>query len=269
MSILNIQDLHQKFRDRTNSINASIVDYRMLTPQLAKVVVSFVVGSSVSKIQLQHALAKTLRDKGLAIESSFRIASTTHGVTAVVGFVRAGSTIREYKPETSGFKVMASNLLMDESDTSLWQINDAPDGTRYLARHGTEDLSQLVHLAKVTSNTLPKLKMLSTVDVSVGDFVAYVNRSSLEVNHGYAICANADSVSILPVDGENETLDTISLDDVVESVDLEGEDVTTAAMQTAALQDPEKLKEYYSQVYSGQPEYYAKLCRIIDEAAAL
>jgi hypothetical protein len=75
-------------------------------------------------------------------------------------------------------------------------------------------------------------------------------------------------VTVLPFDGDS-TFDNVPLEDVIESIDLEGEDITAGTLTTAALQDPEKLKEYYAQIYGGQPEYYTKLCKIIDESAAL
>lgn len=268
MTKLNLETVYSKFAERSQSVVAAINDYELINDKLAKVVCTFAkIGTNVTKDQLQKSIATLLSGRGLVVENSFReVTHNTSAQSVMVGYVYAGHQVRDYDEAivTASMKTMANNLLMD-GDESLWEIKSSPDGSKYLARHGTEDLSQLVALARVRDSNTPKIRTLSGTSTSVREFVAFIDKTLCEVRYGYVVAANENSLDIQTLEDD---VQTVTNDDVIESVDLDGEDVAecsdNVSTTLSALTNPDRMKEYYKKMFSYSPEYYEKLVRIID-----
>jgi len=266
MTKLDLNKVYSKFADRQNAVVAAIHDYELINDKLIKVVCTFAkIGTNVTKDNLQKSIATLLSGRGLVVENSFReVEHSTLAHNVMVGYIYAGHQVRDYdeKVVKASMKTMANNLLMD-TDQSLWEIKSSPDGSKYLARHGTEDLSQLVALAKVRDTNSPKIRTLSTTQTKSMEFVAFINKAKCEVGYGYVVKADADSLEVLSTEDEVMNIDT---DDVIEAVDLNEEDVMECSkvVTTANLVNPEKMKEYYQKMFSYAPEYYQQLVKIID-----
>src|ERR1700676_2545328 len=132
----------------TNTV--SITDYQMKTATLAKVIVSFT--GKQTKDELRASLLQKFDGLAAPVEDSFRIVKA--GVA--VGFIRANKEVRVVndKELRASYRVMSSNIMMDNADKSLWEIREGKAG-KFLARHGHEDLSELVNASVNRRSDVP------------------------------------------------------------------------------------------------------------------
>src|SRR5271167_1679662 len=116
-------------KQNVSTTTVAITDYKMKSETLAKVIVSFT--GSQSKEELRSALLEKFDGLAAPVEDSFRIVKA--GVA--VGFVRANKEVRVVsdKEIRASYKVMSSNIMMDNDDKSLWEVREGKAG-KFLAR---------------------------------------------------------------------------------------------------------------------------------------
>ena len=259
----------------TSLVVASIQDYQEITPDLYKVVVAFNTFESDKKERFD-ALAKLFNGAARPIENSFRVIAGAKS-PAVVGFIARNVEVRPYEAAAATkYRALASNLLMDETDDTLWQVHAAGED-KYLARHSEESLGELVSLASLRQEhyryDLPRLVHIASTDIQTNEYIAYVNPTTLEISHGYVVAAlDGDSEGTLPVmDSETQERVNINPETVVESAFLNGGDVEhiKRTKQVAVTYSPDswnaaEMKAYYKQVFSYAPEYLKEIEKIID-----
>ncbi len=256
-----------RISSKLTAFRISVNDYKMITPTLARVVLNMN-GTPEDSLQMRVAVAKLFKQQASAVEGSFRWASRSGDVKAVVGYVRANNDVREFDAKADGakYRAMASNLLMDNADKTLWEVRSGSGDSKYLARHGNEDLSSLVHLATSFRSVSPRLAQTASGVPAQKDFVAFVDRKTEEVRYGFAVTsATAQTQGMLTVvaTDDEEAID-VPEEDVVDVYETDGEDTAQVAVAASGL-SKEAMIAYYKKAYSYDPAYIQEIIKMIDQ----
>lgn len=236
---------------------------------LFKVVVTF--SKPADKQDLYRAVAAATNNRVAPVEASFR---HIPGTSAYVGFVAHNSEVREYETASvEKMKVMASNLLMDEQDHSLWEVRSNGDA-KFLTRHAEDDLSSLVSLASVRVDNrqfgVPVLSSLGVAAPVVNEAMVYVNPKTACVSHAIIIAECED--------GEIEAIDMDSLERVkvdpelvVEMASFNADEVMAEFPEVAAPDGytAPTMEAYYKQVFGYDAAYWAEFKKILDSRATI
>lgn len=280
------------------TVATALTDYKPVTSTLARVIVS--ASTKASSADLRQALARTFSNKASPVAGSFR-AIESAGAATYYGFVRLNRTVKPYD-DAGKMRQLASNLLMDSTDQSLWQITAGPNGQKMLARKTNDDLSQLLQTAKVLAMRTPVLANVA-VEPAVREFAAFVDPNTESLRFGYILASRtvegASVVDILPnvrldgfygetaseTDGNqdvtlNEQRDqepvTVDVAMIVESAFVEEADAETFQIEVPEGSGADKLKFYFRKLYDAYTtdhekaaEYYNMLAEAIDQHAAI
>jgi len=255
---------------RVNTFSVNLQDYELLTPTVARVMITYS-GTAPIKEEVRASLSKLFGQQAAPIENSFRSLERTGGSKCLAGFIRYQSDVHEYDETASSnqgrYKQMASNLLMDNEDKSMWEVKAGSTG-KYLVRHGEEDLSELVHLAHARKSGAPTLAQLASVPAESREFVAYVDLKHEEVMHGYVV-AKADDAKMTVVafegDGEVEEISTAQLVEVAAFDNGEDEKAMGTKLAVTAAGDRQAMIDYYKKAYSYSQDYINQIIDIIDQ----
>ena len=159
---------------------ATIHEYKMVTPTLAKITCS--VAKGASKESILASISRALKHAGTAVASSFRMLDAT----TAVGFVAAS---RETRPVESlanlakDFRVLSSNMYLDAKDKTLWEMKEGASG-KYLARNGVDNLESLVQASRISpSGSTPRLNRVAMASLDKHDLVAFVTQLFRQVQH--------------------------------------------------------------------------------------
>lgn len=256
-----------RIASKLSSFRFSVNDYQIVSPTLAKVVLNMS-GNPDSPITIRTAIAKLFKNQASAVENSFRWATRQGDIKTAVGFVKANVDVREFEEaEASGkYRVMSANLLMDNDDRSLWEVREGAQ-TKYLARQGNEDLTELVHLATARVTGSPRLMQIASGVPATKDFLAFVDTETEEVRYGFAVSAAVDSkVTVVATDDESTV--EVAESNIIDVFELDSEEC--ARLSTTAAADglsKEAMIEYYKKAYSYSPEYIAEIIKMIDQHA--
>jgi hypothetical protein len=244
----------------------SITDHQIVAAKVAKVIVAFT--GRQTKESLTEALTAQLKHLATPIESSFRIVKDN----VAVGFIRANREIRAVDDDNqlkANYRVMASNIMMDNRDRTLWELKEGTGG-KFLARHGEEDLSELVHAATKNRTDIPKIRNLALATAGVKEFVAYAG-SSGDMEYGFCIQASTKDEVLKVVSKSSRETVVIPMSAVAGVYDikipLSAHKKITAAGWTR--DDVKQSKDYYSQLYAYAPDYLDEVISQIEESAAL
>lgn len=243
----------------------NLQDYKMVSPTLAKVVITMT-GQAPVKEQVRASVADLFKGLASPVTASFRQLTNTGSTSVLVGFVKASSEVRSMTDVNKDkMKAMASNLLMDETDQSLWEIRKGSTG-QYLVKQGEEDLSELANSLYARKVGMPTLANVADAEACSKEFAAFIDKNSEEVEHGYVIASEGGTTTILPY-GEDE-VKTIDSEQLVEVNNLDGEDVKAIGLQMAtASMDRNAMVEYYKKAYSYSPDYIQSIIDMIDQHA--
>lgn len=249
----------------------AIADYSMVSPTIARVIVSFTGKQTPSK--LAAAVAKITDNQAAIIENSFRLVTNN----SAVGYIRANREIRSVTENEirAGYKSASSNILMSNEDDSLWEVKKI-GGQTYLARQNNDNLEDLV-TAVANYNTIntPKLKLLSSVQPKRNELVAFVSDAG-DVDYGFVTATGNDSVKILSKASRKPVI--ASLNRVIASYEVDIDKKTDAAVRqnvskqvrAAARSDAETkatMTDYYNELYGYDPEYLAEVIKQINETS--
>lgn len=169
-----------------NTNTVAITDFKLVASKVARVILSFT--GDPTREEITANLCKQMKHLAAPVENSFRIIKA--GVA--IGYVRANTPVRNIESEkelTAGYKVMASNILMDKEDASLWEVRKGAGGT-FLARHGTEDLSELISASLNPRTGIPRLNHIAQASVAKREFVAFASASG-DMDYGFCVAANS------------------------------------------------------------------------------
>lgn len=249
-------------------VAAALHDLKELNKEVAKVVVTFSVESHDREKNFM-AIANLFDGMARPIEGSFRVIPSSQAFAAV-GFITKNTEVRQCTASAlQKYKVMAGNLLMDETDESLWELKTA-SGTKYLTRHSEETLGELVALASLKHHgelvRVGGVNQLVMASVQAGEYAVFVSPKNLEVRAGFIVSAGDESMEIL--DSETEEVEEVPNDMLIESAYLKTQEIA-AEVALPAQGNKSAMKEYYKQMFSFSPEYFKKMAEIIDGNAVL
>lgn len=247
----------------------SITDFKIVAKKLAKVIVAFT--SKPTREEVVEALTAKMQYLAAPVENSFRIIKDN----VAVGFVRASTEVRAIEDKEqlrANYKVMASNILMDNADKTLWEVKEGASG-KFLARHGHEDLSELVGAAINHRQDVPKIRQLAQASVAPREFVAFASASG-DMDYGFCIKAHTKEGVVCVVSATTGQAVNIPADVVASVIPVGGVKIPLSAHQriTAAGIDRNAVgqeKDYYTRLYSYAPDYLAEVIRQVEGTAAM
>ena len=245
-----------------NLTSYAIQDFNMVTPTLAHVLVTTSGDITEAKDEVRAGIAQLFSGLATPVADSFRKVTAN----TFIGFVRSASDTREFaESEVANFKEVASNLLMDKEDESLWDVRKGTTGT-YLVRHGNEDLSELASTVRRRQASKPTFSAIASVEAEPKEFAAFIDVKSEEVEHGYVVESNHKDgyVNILPVGGD--ALVKVEARCLIDVRDLQGADTKAMGIQVAAASlDANALIEYYRKAYPYAPDYVQSIIDMINQ----
>lgn len=248
--------------DFVNTNTVAITDFELKSPTIAKVIISFT--GRQTKDTIRAALLEKLDNQAAPVENSFRIVKA--GIA--VGFLRANTEVRvcDTKELRASYRVMSSNIMMDNKDRSLWEVREGAGG-KYLARHGNEDLSELIEAATKHRQDVPGLSKLSLAKAAKHEVVAFVSAAG-DMDYGFAIATNDTKVRV--VSSTTRTAVTVDYD----MVTFMGQCPVPRSVNRKILEagvsreDNKQQIEYYSKLFSYSPEYVKDFVAMIEQDTA-
>lgn len=252
--------------NKVRLFTTNLQDFSMLTPSLARVCVTLS-GDIPPRDQVRASLAELFKGHAAPVADSFRKLTTAGSMTTVVGFVKTLHEVRDLEEATKkGMKAMASNLLMDEGDKSLWEIRSGSSGSQYIVKQGDEDLSELATSLYVRKSGLPTLANVQDEPATAREFAAFVDLSSEELQHGFVISQEDGKMTVL-AHGEDE-VKTITSEQLVQVAHLDADDYKKAGVEVAATgMDKQAMVNYYKKLFHYSPEYVAMIEQVIEDYA--
>lgn len=269
-----MNEFRHNFLDKVSAsistFTVNLHDYRMVSPTVARVILSYT-GSTPAPDEVRARINKMMDGNAVAIAGSFRELTRAGDVKSLIGFVKASREVLPFDEVTASsgkYKALASNLLRQTEDDTLWEIKSGAAG-KYLAKQTAEDLRSLMHLAQATCSGLPKFNQIASLasNTQPREFAAYVDLNAEEVMHGYVVASSDDKVTVIAKE-TGESVE-IAADQMIHVLDLEGEDAQVAGTQMAAevAADKGAMIEYYNLAYRYDPAYIQKIIEMIDQHA--
>ena len=234
----------------------SLTDYKLLSPKLAKVIIAYT--GRQDRNTIAASLNKQMNHMAAVVENSFR--QVKAGVA--IGFVRTNKEVRVPANDNeirASYKVMSSNILMDNKDKSLWEVREGAGG-KYLARHGQEDLSELIESAVNRRTDVPNLRQIAMASAAKGEYVAFVSPSG-DMDYGFATGVRSDAVRVVSTTTQLQTV--VPKSHITASFNVP----IPKKLHQHALQAASKgeQKDYWSKLYGYDPAYMKEVQDQVDE----
>jgi hypothetical protein len=228
----------------------NIVDYRIKSPTLAKVVIAYT--GDIDRDYIKATLTEKLEYLATPVANSFK--QIKPGMA--VGFIRANKAVRAVSPNevSAKYREMSSNILMDKADSSLWEVKDGAAG-KYLARHGQEDLTALVEASIQRRPDAVRLNHITIAKAAPQELVAFVADDG-DVDHGFAIAGNDSQVKVLSFSRRIPV--TVDYDSVVSIYPVNiPKDLHKQVVASLTNEEKKQSRDYYTRLYSYDPAYLA------------
>jgi len=235
----------------------SITDYRMMNPTLARVVISYT-GRQDAESLRNSILAKS-NNLVAPVENSFREIRAD----VSVGFVRSNKELRyvdDPKQLRASYRVMSSNIMMDNKDKSLWEVRTGKGGT-FLARQGNEDLSELIEASIHRRNDIPGLRHVALAKAEPGEFASFVS-STGDMDYGFVTASNTEKAQIVSYILKMPMTVNQSLITALAKVPVKKSFVKEMVKAGLSRSDKDQAIEYWKRLYFYDPNY---LNAVIDQ----
>lgn len=244
----------------------NLQDFKLVTPSLARVCLT-ISGNVPTRDQVRASIADLFKGHASPVVNSFRQLTTAGHMQVVVGFVKTLHEVRDLDTATQkGMKAMASNLLMDEADKSLWEIRKGSSGSQYIVKQGDEDLSELATSLYQRKAGMPTLANVQDEPAAAKEFAAFIDLASEELQHGFVVSSEGDKMLVIA--HGDDTPKEISTAQLVQVAHLDAEDYKKAGIEMAASgMDRNAMVEYYKKAYGYSPEYVQQIIEMIDQHA--
>jgi hypothetical protein len=223
--------------------------------------------------EVTASIVEAIGSKVTCIAGSFREIDTAGDKLHLIGYVASHAPmVPMTKAVTARMTVIAKNVLMDPADESTWDIKEV-GGQKFLCRQENEDLSQLLTLARHRDTAAHTFDEMLDGVPRAREYVTYVDTDAAETRHGYCISSTEDTVQVLC--RQSGQVANVDLRAVVEIHNMGDSDAHIhAAVETAGRKFAQAsemadggnltdMREYYREVFSYDPEYYAKFEEII------
>jgi hypothetical protein len=251
----------------------SVTEYRMVTDRVAKVIVTSAVSALEDLRQVSAAILDKFQGNAAPIADSF---TWLQPGRSMIGYVASTRVTRDIDDSSlkANYRVLSSNLYMDASDESLWEMKEGAGG-RYLARQGHDDLSSLIEAARVSPRgSTPRMASVISASASPKEFVSFVYDSGYgipAVEYGFCVARKNGQLDVLS--SSNNQKVTISDDAIVSSHQIALAEahakITATKNFTAATTSAMGIEEYYRTAYQYAPDYVEKLIKQIQEMRAM
>lgn len=247
-----------------SSATVAITDFKMQTPSIAKVIISFT--GKQTKDTIREALLAKLDRQAAPIENSFRVVKETNTGGVAVGFLRANREVRVVDNEKqlrASYRALGSNIMMDQADKSLWEVKDGAGG-KYLARHGNEDLSELVQASVHRRADIPGISKLAMAKAARHELVAFVSPSG-DMDYGFAIGTRDDAVRV--VSATTQAAMAVDYNMVTFMAPVPVPRAVHKRITEAGLsrEDKNQQIEYYRKLFGYAPDYLADVIEMVNE----
>lgn len=243
----------------TNTL--SITDFEMKTPTIAKVVISYTGGFNKEKVRA--SLLKMLDNRAAPVEDSFR--QVRAGVA--VGFLRANREVRVVDPKElrASYRVMgSSNIMMSEVDNSLWEVKQGKGGT-FLARHGQEDLSDLVEGSTQRRTDVPGIRHLQLAKAVAGEFVAFTSKSG-DMDYGFVVASNSEKVQVVSTTTQMPSVASYDMVSFIGRAPIPKSFAQDMVKAGISREDKSQAIEYWKKLYSYNPAYMQMVIDQVNES---
>ena len=184
-----------------------------------------------------------------------------------VGFIKTNREVRVVDDTEikANYRVMSSNIMMDNKDRSLWTMNESKGG-KFLARHGQEDLGDLLEASVHRRGDVPALRHLSMASAVKREFASFVD-STGNLDHGHVLAVAADGSRLQVLSSKTRTTQTISAKMVTALSRPPLPKAFKAQMVKACITPEDKAlaKEYWSKLYDYDPSYLQMVKEQVDE----
>lgn len=241
----------------------SISDYSMVTAKVARVIISFT--GEPTKQSITDTLVRKFKGLAAPIESSFRLLDKS----TAVGFVRANREVRlaDEKQIRASYKVLSKNILVSNEDESMWEVKKGA-GSLYLARHGQEDLSDVIQSALTANTNAPRFGMVASVMPNKNDVVAYVTENG-DVDYGFATKIGIKRIALVshvtkrPVLVPSNRIIASYEVDVDKNVDKQ---IRRNLITAENMEDVKPtMEDYYRQLYGYDTDYMNQVIEQIEQ----
>jgi len=245
----------------------SLTDYKLLKPTLAKVIVATT--GNLSKTEMAEMLCAKLQYLAAPVEGSFRKLTSN----SAIGFIRANRQTRELDTAgkkgdlTARYKVMGSNLLMDKQDRTLWEVRSGPTGP-YVARHGHEDLSELVEASVVSRSDVPRISRVTTAKAAKAEFTAFCTPLGV-MDYGFVTRSNDSACEVIAASTGNRTVVRNEMIAGVYPVTIDRELHAQIKARVMTSEEKARAADYWRTLFSYAPEYADELIKAVNETAAM
>lgn len=246
----------------------ALTDYKMMTPTLARVIIACT--GNPSKKQMAEMIRAKFDNLATPVEGSFK--PLPNG--AAVGFIRANTEIRvvDDKELKASYRVMSSNIMMDNHDKSLWSMQESSAG-KFLARHGQEDLGELVNASVNTKPRvgIPALRHLRMDAAVKREFATYVSAKTGEMAHGHVIDVSRDGSKIQVVNASTGATEVVASEMVTDLMrpPLPKAFKVQAAQAGLTTEEKGKEAEYWRLLYNYNREYMNMVIDQVNEGTFL
>lgn len=260
--------------------------------------------------QLRQAVSAALGEGVEPVIGTFQQLPEVAGVATreFVGLVTKGMCTRIMDVASVRAKysevTTAKNVLMDNTDNTVWNMTPSGSGQVVLSRQVDEDLSDLLALARVANNKNRNYKDALVVMANTAAYSRFYNPVTKSTDHGYICGREANGEVVIA----SRTLnDLVNVDDrmIITCTNLHADDTEYRihaslykggvkcpshliqamkaqrqkqnVFQTVALVtdtettlDPESvsytdMRDYYKQMYAYAPEYYNEFEKMISD----
>jgi len=241
----------------------AITDYELQSPTLARVIVSYT--GHMTREQIRANLLEHFDNQAAPVENSFHIIKSHNNGGAAVGFVRANKEVRvvDDKEIRAGYRMMASNIMMDNADRSLWEVREGRGG-KFLARHGQEDLSELVEAKLQRRQDIPALRHIAMASAVKGEFASYVSKTG-DVDHGFVLAANAEKIQVLSSTTQVPEIVVMAKVTRLDRVPVPKEFHKQMLKANISPEDKAQAKEYWTKLYSYDPDFLADVKKQVED----
>lgn len=254
-----------------------VLDYTRVTANTARILVQT---NSATADERMSQLFKEMKGKATPIAASFRWIDKAAGLAVGYASVVNEARVVEDKTLTASYRLMASNMYLDEKDETLWELK-SQGGKKVLIRSSDSDLSDLLESVRSTSSSVtPRMSQITASVAIDNDLAAYVRETpgyTPITAYGFCIGKSGDKAMMINVD--TQSVDIVD-NELVAGYYKVDKNQLTAAMEegkadkfakanlTAAF-DSKPVIEYYKKVIPYSSQYIQSLVKIIKETAAL
>lgn len=242
----------------------AITDFKVINPSLAHTVISYT--GKHNKETLYSSFLEKSDNKVVPIDNSFK----TIRAGVAVGFVRANKEIRYigYMQDVrAAYRVLSSNVMMDNKDKSLWEIRTGKGGT-YLARHGNEDLSELLEANVHRRSDIPGLRHITIAKATTGEFASFISETS-DLDYGFVVASNAQKAKIVSHSLKTPMIVDNSMITAIAQVPIKKSFAQKMLKAGISRQDKDQAIEYWKQLYFYDPDYLQEVIDQVNEDSVM